>query len=158
MGKCIASGYIPQGITICDNCYHHDVCGDKDYLTENKCCDFVNKELIVESPCKVGDTVYIIGTCKHIQKYFDNDYENGTGEIVCPFEASCHYDECDDKNIQLFKSYIEMIGIHDEDKVLKFNADGISNNFTLSDFGEIIFLEKEQAETALKAMGDDNNV
>lgn len=37
MGKCVG-GYIPfVEITICDGCFHKDVCGDKDYLTENAC-------------------------------------------------------------------------------------------------------------------------
>lgn len=44
MGKGIASGYVPAEITICGNCFHKDVCGDKDYLTENKCCDFADAE------------------------------------------------------------------------------------------------------------------
>lgn len=38
MGKGIASGYTPPAeITVCDGCFHKDVCGDKDYLTENAC-------------------------------------------------------------------------------------------------------------------------
>lgn len=38
MGKGIASGHIPPAeITVCDGCFHKDVCGDKDYLTENAC-------------------------------------------------------------------------------------------------------------------------
>lgn len=38
MGKCVDRGYIPYAeITICDGCFHKDVCGDRDYLTENKC-------------------------------------------------------------------------------------------------------------------------
>lgn len=44
MGKGTASGYIPVEITICGNCFHKDVCGDKDYLTENKCCDFADAD------------------------------------------------------------------------------------------------------------------
>lgn len=42
MGKGIASGYIPVANTICKNCFHKNVCGDKDYLTENRCADFVD--------------------------------------------------------------------------------------------------------------------
>lgn len=61
MGKCIASGYIhSHEITICDNCFHKDVCDTGDYLDENICSDFINKNTAVELPCKVGDTVYFI--------------------------------------------------------------------------------------------------
>ena len=46
MGKGIASKYIPSKITICENCFHKVVCGDKDYLTEDTCCNLTNMEKI----------------------------------------------------------------------------------------------------------------
>lgn len=58
MGKCTASGYSQPNISICDNCFHRDVCGEKDYLTEDSCCSHVDQGLLVRLPCKVGDRVY----------------------------------------------------------------------------------------------------
>lgn len=81
MGKGIASGYVPAEITICGNCFHKDVCGDKDYLTENKCCDFADVEELAAlkqaeregrlyiASYKEGDTVYRINTNKRDQRY-----------------------------------------------------------------------------------------
>lgn len=46
MGKCIANGYIQKEITICRNCFHADVCGNRDYLSENNCCNFFNAATI----------------------------------------------------------------------------------------------------------------
>lgn len=38
MGKCVDKGYIPYTeITVCNGCFHKEVCGDKDYLIENTC-------------------------------------------------------------------------------------------------------------------------
>lgn len=45
MGKGVASKYINPVVTICGNCFHRDVCGDKDYLTENECCNHVIDDL-----------------------------------------------------------------------------------------------------------------
>lgn len=59
--KGIASGYIQPQITICADCFHRDVCSDKDYLTENRCPNYVDKSLCVVLPCKVGGTVYFVG-------------------------------------------------------------------------------------------------
>lgn len=49
------------------NCYHYDMCNGRfdceDYGCE--CLDFKDKFLIVELPCRVGDTVYRISTQYH---------------------------------------------------------------------------------------------
>ncbi|MCM1225977.1 MAG: hypothetical protein NC320_00955 [Clostridium sp.] len=55
----------------CKNCYHNKVCSlARTYESENhligyqelieKCENFKNKDLILELPCKVGDTLYVI--------------------------------------------------------------------------------------------------
>lgn len=50
----------------CDNCYHYEACLNS--LSENKglnntevfvCEHYKDKSLIVELPCRVGDTVYV---------------------------------------------------------------------------------------------------
>lgn len=45
----------------CENCYHYEACRDFtnfNFTVEN-CNTFKDKSLIVELPCKIGDTVYI---------------------------------------------------------------------------------------------------
>lgn len=45
----------------CEKCYHYEVCREffeLDFTVEN-CNTFKDKSLIVELPCKIGDTVYI---------------------------------------------------------------------------------------------------
>lgn len=75
MGKCVDKGYIPYvKINVCSDCIHKDVCGDKDYLTENRCSEKIRGDakhitellnveeqgLLVRLPCKVGSEVYFI--------------------------------------------------------------------------------------------------
>lgn len=43
MSQGIASRYVGKEITICQNCFHGNVCGNRDYLTENECCNFVSE-------------------------------------------------------------------------------------------------------------------
>lgn len=69
MGKCIARGYSQADITICENCFHKDVCGEKDYLTENSCCSHVEQGPPVRLPCKVGATIYEAN--KHLGGVFE---------------------------------------------------------------------------------------
>ena len=45
MGKCVDPGYYEYTeITVCGKCFHKDVCGDKDYLMQNECSNFVNAD------------------------------------------------------------------------------------------------------------------
>ena len=61
----------------CDDCYFSELChtriafgmgldsiGHEDDQIEKSCKRFKNRNLIVELPCKVGDTVYVIGDNK----------------------------------------------------------------------------------------------
>lgn len=58
----------------CDDCYFSELCltrisfgmgldslGHEDDKIEKSCKHFKNKKLIVELPCKVGDTIYMFG-------------------------------------------------------------------------------------------------
>lgn len=52
----------------CENCYHYEACLNS--LSENKglnkvfdCEYYKDKSHIVELPCRVGDTVYVLYTC-----------------------------------------------------------------------------------------------
>lgn len=59
--------YTQQEITICANCYHKDVCGNKDYLTENACCNYKEAELVEELPVALGTKVSEIQTAFGMQ-------------------------------------------------------------------------------------------
>lgn len=75
-------------------------------------------------PCKVGDTVYDI-----------SEFVNGCS---CPeiYEYTCEY-------ITIFK---------DKDGETVFEIDAI--NFHFNDFGKTVFLTREEAEKALKEIGE----
>ena len=57
----------------CENCYHAGACGNypntglppkmRQELLDKGCKNFKDKSLIVELPCRVGDTVYVLYTC-----------------------------------------------------------------------------------------------
>lgn len=60
----------------CKDCYHFDVCAnylhDQGYtlgvdIAATKCPFYKDKSRIIELPCKVGDTLFIV----------DSEYENG---------------------------------------------------------------------------------
>lgn len=134
MGKCVDKGYIPYAeINICDGCIHKDVCGDKDYLTENRCSGKVSGDiehitelmkaegqgLLVRLPCKVGDTVYYIGR----------------GRI-------------DDVQIESIHCWISGIW-----KISGRHGTGrfyTGYEFYFEDFGKTVFLTRKEAEKALQ--------
>lgn len=81
MGKCLAECNLPYcEITVCDDCFHNDVCDDRYYLTENNCSAFCSKYEIqrwkdlaeqgrlVEVPrifnIKVGDKLFDVVKCQ----------------------------------------------------------------------------------------------
>ncbi len=44
----------------CENCFHNKVCiNGANYRNAGECRQYIDESLIVELPCKVGDTVYI---------------------------------------------------------------------------------------------------
>lgn len=83
--KGIASRYIPTQITICANCFHRDVCCDKDYLTENRCPNSLDENLCVVLPCKVGDNIFS----------FNWSIENQTYEVCAGKAKNVRYDAID---------------------------------------------------------------
>lgn len=65
----------------CKDCIHENVCSaliekglpwvDKEYPADAFCTAFRNKSLIIELPCKIGETVYIAikKTSRHCKAY-----------------------------------------------------------------------------------------
>ena len=104
--------------------------------------------MIVELPCKVGDKVYVIAKCGEIMMHQDNDYLTGTGEITCPFENACNFEECDDENIQIIETECGGFTL-DAGKWFVWLAN-ISRDILVSDFGKTVFLTREAAEKRLE--------
>lgn len=55
----------------CENCYHYDICIFHGASGCERCMQYKDKSLIVELPCKVGDTVWIIFGEDEIIKDFE---------------------------------------------------------------------------------------
>lgn len=110
----------------CENCYHFHMC-DLQYRLEDYqyCKHFKDKSLIVELPCRVGDTVYYINKRFHIALHTNSIYEATVVRIVIT-----------DK----FTSAV--IQIHNENGCIEIPD--------IRDFGKIVFLTREEAENALK--------
>jgi hypothetical protein len=102
---------------------------------------------LVELPCKVGDTVWVIASCEDVAKSCDDDYFNGTGEITCPYENTCEIEECADDNIRVFETSINCVVI-EEDGKFTFWVDTLLISFGVSKIGKTVFLTREEAEAA----------
>lgn len=103
-------------------------------------------------PCKVGDTVYVVGTCKEIGLFFDDEYL-WPEESSCPFEDSCDAEECEENHIRIFETLVTdfWIGEQNENHPEVF-LESISEGKMVSDFGKTVFRDKEEAEAALERM------
>ena len=103
-------------------------------------------------PCKVGDTVYVVGTCKEIESFFDDGYL-WPEESSCPFEDSCDAEECEENHIGIFETLATdfWIGEQNENHLEVF-LESLSEGKMVSDFGKTIFRDKEAAQAALERM------
>ena len=108
----------------CENCYHHDICIFHGASGCEECMQYKDKSLIVELPCKVGDTVYT------------NDCMQGW------------YMRQKDRP---YKTTVVYIGINGKDDYMNvvFKNDNMLS-FSFSDIGKRVFLTSEEAEKALK--------
>lgn len=114
----------------------------------NKLAEYENAEekgLLVRLPCNVGDTVYVWCSCDFVCTTRDGD----TGITECPFETDCDLEECDDKNVRLFRTSVDCI-FHNG-YGWQITARGIGIEIEIGDFGKTVFLSCEEAEQALKA-------
>lgn len=104
---------------------------------------------IIELPCKVGDTVYVIAKCESVHVDRDDDYFTGTGAMKCPFEDSCNFENCSDENERIFETTVSSFWI-ENDKWIGVLLDNLSAECYVSDFGKTVFLTREAAKAALK--------
>lgn len=98
MGKCLAGCDRPYvEIKVCDTCFHKDVCGDKDYLTENECSSYCdNKKLKAALEKQVaeqlsyegdgcdnaGNIIFDTAICPTCKKIFEVGYDDNVN--YCP--------------------------------------------------------------------------
>ena len=119
--------------------------------------NLIDKEeqgLLIELPCKVGDTVYVLEKCKNIATVLDGTlYGTATG-YYCPYELNgkCPHD-CDDceeveELTAVFEDTIKYIGI-DETGICLFTE----NTRMCCTIGKDTFLTRSEAEEALAKMG-----
>lgn len=127
-----------------------DISGNLDRLRELAQADGDGRCVVL--PCKVGDTVYVVGTCKEIKSFFDDEYL-WPEESNCPFEDSCDAEECEENHIRIFETLVTdfWIGEQNENHPEVF-LESISEGKMVSDFGKTVFRDKEEAEAALERM------
>ena len=127
------------------------------------CADHLLANGVIVPPCKVGDTVYHIASCKDFYHELDGNLYNSDGSFgdatgyYCPCELrnNCPFDsveefDCDAlKNQQaIFEDTVKgiMIGECEYDNVIFLEY---SLNVYFNEFGKTVFLTKEEAEKAL---------
>lgn len=117
--------------------------------------------MLIQLPCKVGDTVYVIAECENIPTVldgtlYDSDGSPGTATgYYCPYEDECPHEciECEDwfdcdnfKNKSaVFEDEVETITISEMEVLISTQKCGL-----FSQIGEFIFLTREEAKAALK--------
>jgi hypothetical protein len=116
----------------CENCYHFHVCDLQYRLEEHQDCKhYKDKSLIVELPCKVGDTVYIKGEPVTI------DFIHIDETISCCVTFDCYKRDC--CACPFYEDDVSWEGEHD------CRTQGYYE-FTADDIGKTVFLTKEEAE------------
>lgn len=119
----------------CKDCCHYDMCGfeccDDDALTFCKC--FKDKSLIVELPCKVGQTIYDVVLCDDdIYRIFEMKIS-----AIAPF-GSLH-------ESKYFQDFIWNI----------YLTDDYSYAYRVfNDIGKKLFFDKSEAEAKLKELNN----
>ena len=125
--------------------------------------DAEDQGFLLKLPCKVGDTVYAICTCKDVETVLDGTMYGQNGGFgtaagyYCPYELNdkCPHTETDDceecKNIEnVFEDTIAYINIEEYDIMIGLKNTNLCAN--IYDIGKTVFLTQEQAEEALNKM------
>jgi hypothetical protein len=110
---------------------------------------------LVVLPCKVGAEVFATVDCVDVIKDCDDDYD-GIGDITCPFEDHCIFEECDDSNQILAETHVNGWWCDDSGMWQVF-LDHINAYLRVDDFGKTVFLTRAEAEAALKGAEHDRD-
>jgi hypothetical protein len=120
----------------CENCIHYGVCLDIEKnikaifsisIKHTGCEYFKDKSLFVELPCKVGDSLYYIATCKTAED-FGKKYVS--------------WDRVKQISINAHGNWVYLT----ENSLINFD-----------EIGKVIFLTKEEAEQKLQEMESRND-
>lgn len=138
---------------ICKDCIHYEVCGNKLETKEQSrhndnyiCCNFKNKSLFIELPCKIGDVVYVIENkrpcyaCAHCTDFC---------HMVCPFPDRLEKVVKEATIIKILITQNMTIEIFVEVSGTD-NIFAYSSLYSSTDFDKTIFFSEEKAEKALK--------
>ena len=108
-------------------------------------------EKAVELPCKIGDTVFVVAKCEGIQMRRDDDWFTGTGDVECPFEKTCSFEDCLDTNMRIFETVCTGFMMENgcRDGYHTFTGD-INAEFSDDCWGKTVFSSREQAEARIK--------
>ena len=111
-------------------------------------------------PCAVGDTVYVLAECEKIPQQLDGTLYEGDGSLgtatgyYYPYESDCPFDDEDFECCEKYAKQTEVF--EDTVKSITYDECGIwistENCSVCSEIGRYIFLTREEAKTALKAM------
>lgn len=134
----------------CKDCIHYECCSKlnsefkkypRDFiysdLAVNNCNAFRDKSLVLDLPCKVGDTVYVDGNswseyaCIHYENEFIHSKYFVIGEIVSIVKT---------KKQLLMKIRVESAN----------HSRYYHKRYTVNAIGKTVFLTRESAEQALK--------
>lgn len=121
----------------CKDCLHKYTC----YILENTgyqkdCSHFKDRSKVVELPCKVGDTVYmIIGRTEKVRR------KKVTEHIIV---------KCGVDNFRIGDAGYPSAALCDTDNNWYYGIEP-------SAFGDYVFLTHEEAEQALKEQNDETN-
>lgn len=133
-----------RGVAFCQNSSYLEML-DKLAVYE----DAEEQGRLVILPCKIGATVYIVTCCSNVYMYHDDDYFTGTGQVICPYDDDCHYENCDDKNVRIFED--TFIGYSIDENGIHYYFNHVNGWLFEEDcFGKTVFLTREEAEAALK--------
>lgn len=122
----------------CDDCYFSELChsriafgmgldslGHEDDQIEKSCKRFKNRNLIVELPCKVGDTVYVLSVFRdRILKLIVSE-------------------------IHIFDGYIGIMSDYDEDHIY-YSTNDIGKTVPARFYRDVYYLSRDDAERALR--------
>lgn len=107
----------------------------------------------VTTPCKIGQTMYVITTCKKVQMNHDNDYIDGTGDVQCPYEGECPCENCgeEDDVKRIFECEVTDFWYGEQNgMVVDMLLDKLNMSITAHDIGRTAFKSREEAEAALE--------
>ena len=115
---------------------------DKSCLLAENIADDLLADGIIVPPCKVGDVLYVLGTCKDLFLVTTSP---------CPYEDVCWVTDCNSAADvkRVFPATVEYIGIGDHD-IYTICFESIDYEYYSTEIGKTVFLTREEAEAALK--------